>query len=366
MLNLLRQLSRPKYETLNRIEIVADNILYNYKQLQARRPAAKIWPVLKSNAYGHGLKEICQILNQSGAEMVVVDSFPEAQIVYKNFRGRVLILGEMPLSAYKYCQFRRTEFCLYNPRTLRYLAEEHPGARIHLFLNSGMNREGIKDIKAFYQENKAYLNQVKISGLASHLAAEGDKTKEQEKCFLSMISYLQEQGIKPEHIHLGNSAGFYSEINGLAADTFRVGLALYGYGWPGLKPALKVYSKIVSLQEVEAGESISYGTDYIVAAKTRTAVIPFGYFEGLDRRLSVADLKFTIKGQPAKIAGRVSMNLTVLDIHNNPQIALDDEVELVSLDREASNSVENLARAMGTIPYEFLVKLQGNIRRVIV
>ncbi|MCX6797725.1 MAG: alanine racemase [Candidatus Falkowbacteria bacterium] len=366
MLNFLRQISKPQYETLNRLEIVADNIVNNYNYLQSLKPAALIFPVLKSNAYGHGLKELCQILNRTTAKMLVVDSFPEAQIVYKNFKGRVLILGEMPLTVYKYCNFRRTEFCVYNSGTVKYLANNYPGLKIHLFLNTGMNREGIKDIKSFYEENKIYLSKLNVNGLCSHLAAAEKKTESQENTFLRMVEYLKQQGISPKYIHLGNSLGFFTTKNTIA-NAFRIGLALYGYDADiKLKPALKLYSKVVAIQNVSPGETVSYGTDYVVQTKTKLAVIPFGYFEGLDRRLSSSAIEFLINGQPAKIAGPVCMNLTVLDIFNNSDIKVGDEVELIINNNQASNSVLNISGIMGTIPYEFLVKLNANIRRLIV
>ncbi|MFA5163331.1 MAG: alanine racemase [Patescibacteria group bacterium] len=364
MINLLRQLIKPRYESLNRIEIVASNLLFNYDFLQSLKPQSQIWPVLKSNAYGHGLKEVCQILNRSQARMVVVDSFPEAQIVYSNFKGRVLILGEMPLGTYKYCNFNRTEFCVYNLDTIKYLAQNHPGAKIHLFLNTGMNREGIKDIKSFYEAGRESLSRLQISGICSHLAASGPKTDEQENKFLSMVSYLKEQGINPRYLHLSNSLGFFTAQNKLA-NTFRIGLSFYGYGDERLKPALRVYSKIVALQDLEPGETVSYGTDYVVQKKTRAAVIPFGYFEGLDRRLGPSQIRFKLQGREVKIAGRISMNLTVLDIGDIPA-AVGQEVELISNECQALNSVESIAQAIDTIPYEVLVRLQANIRRVIV
>lgn len=364
MINLLRQLIKPRYDSLNRIELIADNLIFNYNFLQSLKPQAQIWPVLKSNAYGHGLKEVCQILNRSQARMVIVDSFPEAQIVYSNFKGRVLILGEMTFGTYKYCNFNRTEFCVYNLETIKYLAQNHPGTKIHLFLNTGMNREGIKDVKAFYEASQDYLSRLNIVGICSHLAASGPKTDEQENKFLSMVNYLKEQGIQPKYIHLSNSLGFFTAKNQIS-NTFRIGLSFYGYGDKRLKPALRVYSKIVALQDLEPGETVSYGTDYVVEEKTRAAVVPFGYFEGLDRRLGASQVRFRLQGQTVKIAGRVSMNLTVLDIKDIP-VKIGQEVEIISDQNGATNSVENIAQEIGTISYEVLVKLQSNIRRVII
>jgi len=122
MLNYLRQLLKPKYPTLNQIEIKAGAIFNNLKLLQSLQPQAQVIPVLKSNAYGHGLKEICQILNKAKVQMIALDSFPELQIAYRYFKGKVLLIGEMPAEAYAYIRWSRTEICVYNSDTIRTLA----------------------------------------------------------------------------------------------------------------------------------------------------------------------------------------------------------------------------------------------------
>lgn len=378
MLNFLRQLLKPKYTTLNQMEIKASHIVANFNYLKSRQPAAEIFPVLKANAYGHGLKEVARILNQTTATMVVVDSFPEAQIVYRYFRRKVLILGEMPLRAYRYSRFARTEFVVYNATTLRYLSRFGKKVKIHLFVNSGMNREGIKDIKAFIADNKKYLDRVEVSGFCSHLASadqESPLNKRQEEEFLAALADLRAAGYFPRWVHLGNSAALLGQSNPLLT-AYRPGLALYGYSpfsKPGeegsaLRPALQIFSHIVAIQDLKVGEAVSYNETYRAMAPTRIAVIPFGYFEGLDRRLN-EKTNFTIISKAteflAPIAGRVCMNLTCLQIGFR-EAAVGDTVKIVSDKPQDPNSLVNLSALIGTIPYEFLVKFQANIRRIIV
>lgn len=379
MLNFLRRLIKPKYETLNKIEISEANILFNYNYLKSLQPAAEIFPVLKSNAYGHGLKEICLILNKTQTKMVAVDSYPEAQIVYRYFKGKVLILGEMPLRAYSYCKFKRTEFVIYNEATLRYLARYGKRARIHLFVNSGMNREGIKDLDIFIFKNKKNLNRVIVNGLCSHLASADQPSilnKTQEDNFSADLETLRAAGFFPEWVHLGNSAAIFT-INNNLLTAYRPGLALYGYspfsnsteeGTSVLKPALEAFSHVISIQNLKFGESVSYNEDYRATTPGRVAIIPFGYFEGLDRRLSNR-AKFFVKSEEgdfwSQVAGKICMNLSCLDIKNR-SVKVGDIVQIISADNSNSNSVTNLAALMGTIPYEFLVKIQPNVRREIV
>ncbi|MFA5131078.1 MAG: alanine racemase [Patescibacteria group bacterium] len=382
MINFFRQILKPKYETLNKIEIDAKKIIANYNYLKSRQGSAEIFPVLKSNAYGHGLKEMCEILNETSAPLVIVDSFPEAQIAWRYFKGKVLLLGEMPLKAYSYCDFKRTEFVVYNSETLRYLARYRKKAQVHLFVNSGMNREGIKNLAEFIDVNKKYLDRVEVSGLCSHLASAEERSilnQTQEAEFISALDVLRAAGYFPRWVHLGNSAGVMTLRNKLLT-AFRPGLALYGYSPfsdsddtefeadSELQPALELTSRLVSIQRLLPGESVSYNESFRAAQETNIGVIPFGYFEGLDRRLSnLAQFQVLAAENAfwAPIAGRVCMNLSCLDLGAN-RAQKGDLVVIISSNKEDRNSVLALSHDMKTIPYEFLVRLQANIRREII
>ncbi len=381
MINFFRRLLKPKYETLNKIEIDAKKIIFNYNYLKSRQGSSEIFPVLKSNAYGHGLKEMCEILNTSSAPMVAVDSFPEAQIAWHYFKRKVLILGEMPLRVYNYCEFKRSEFVVYNSDTLKHLAKYGKKAQVHLFINSGMNREGIKDLADFILNNKKYLDKVEVVGLCSHLASADEQSilnQAQEDEFVAALEALRTNGYFPRWVHLGNSAGLLS-INNKIFTAYRPGLALYGYNPFSsanrlesdidkfLQPALKVSSQVMSVQNLSPGESVSYNETYRAIKETNIAIIPFGYFEGLDRRLSNrAEFKVISSGTEfwARIAGKICMNLSCLDV-NDQVVTKGDTVIIVSDNREDPNSVVELAKSINMIPYEFLVHLQSSIRREI-
>lgn len=379
MINLIRKIIKPKYDTLNRIEIDAKNIISNFSYLQELQPSAEIFPVLKANAYGHGLKELCLILNKTKAKMVAVDSYPEAQIAYRYFKGKVLILSEMPLKAYSYAKLKRTEFMVYNENTLKYLTRFGKKAKIHLFVNSGMNREGIKNLDEFIKNNINDLNKLTINGLASHLASADNRSslnEEQEENFIKSLEILNKTGFYPPWVHLGNSAAVFWLDNPIIT-AFRPGLALYGYH-PNpennedqkLKPALEVFSQIISLQNVKKGEIVSYNEAYTAEKDTLIGIVPFGYYEGLDRRFSnQAQFLINNENEPffVKIAGRVCMNITCLDLGNNKAgVEVGDEVKIISKNSDDLNSIDNLADLADTINYEILVKFQANIRKTII
>lgn len=380
MLKKIKQLIKPKYQTLNILEINRQAILDNYKILQDNQSQATIFPVLKSNAYGHGLLELCLILNDSSAPCVVVDSFPEAQVAYKYFKRKVLILGEMPAKAYSYCNLKRSEFCVYSRESLEALSKIGR-AKIHLFVNSGMNREGIKDLKSFLINNRELLKKLEIIGFCSHLAASeenNESNKKQLDKFLNDLDILKAEGYNPKWIHLGNSGAIFN-LDNKNLTAFRSGLSLYGYSpfnkdnvnyqkTLNLKPALRLLSTVVSVQDLNPGDLVSYNGTYQAETKGKIAVIPFGYYEGLSRSLSNKTSliweKFGVRTY-VKIAGRICMNLCCLEI-NNLDIKVGDKIEVISINKNDKNSLESLADISGRINYELLVGLQANIRRVIV
>lgn len=381
MLNYLRQLLKPKYPTLNQIEIKSEAIFHNLKLLQAMQPQAQVIPVLKSNAYGHGLKEMCQILNKAKVQMIALDSFPELQIAYRYFKGKILLIGEMPVEAYSYLKWSRTEICVYNSTTLKALAAYKKQARIHLFVNTGMNREGIKNLPSFWHEHLDYFSDLKITGLCSHLFdAEGDgvSNNQQLKIFFQALDFLNSKNCKPNYVHIANSAGVFT-INDKRLTAIRPGLAIYGYNpfsvaspyfkeAEKLQPALSIISTVVSLQELQAGDAVSYNATYRSEKEEKIAVIPFGYYEGLDRRLSNL-ARFQLFHEDKKIevqlAGRVCMNLTCLRLDREETVSIGDRVLLVSDNKSDYNSLEKLADMQGSIIYELLVKFQANIRKII-
>lgn len=378
IIDWLRQLKKANYSTLNRIEISRRAILHNLRVLQAEQVSAIIIPVLKANAYGHGLKELAIILNDSPVEMVAVDSYPEAQIVYRYFKRKVLIIGEMPPGAYKYLKWRRTEVCIYSQRNLNAILALNKKLNIHLFVNTGMNREGIKDFASFLKNNEKKLANLNITGICSHLHSadsSNEATEKQLSLFLKCLDLCERYFKSLKYVHLANSAGIFN-LHHERLNACRPGLAVYGIN-PfqsdspyfkqalKLKPAMEIYSSIVSLQRLEAGEIVSYNANYITSAAEQIVVIPFGYCEGLDRRLSSV-AQFKCDNNYLQVAGSICMNMTCLAAENSLKIAIGQEVQIISSNPHDLNSIVNIAKLEKTIVYEVLIKFLANIRRKIV
>ncbi len=379
----LRNLWRPKYPSLNYLEILANNLLDNLQYLQSLKPGAEMIPVLKANAYGHGLKEVAKILNQAKLKRVAVDSFPEVQIVNRYFKGRALIIGEMPGEAYNYLDWNRAEVVVYNLDTLKKIAKFGKSARVHLFFNSGMNREGVKDLGDFLSAGKKYLDQVNLIGFCSHLASAEESEEfnnQQIKSFNLAHDLLKSFGFRPELIHLGNSAAVFS-LDNKNLNAYRVGLSFYGYHLfsdqssfkemadNNLKPALRVISKIVNISDLEPGETVSYNRQFVAENKCRIITVPFGYYEGLDWNLSNSYLKAKINNRSEDIylelVGRVSMNLSNWRLLGNHSLELGEQLVILSAEKNQANCLANLAKLSAKLPYELLIRLRSNIRRIV-
>ncbi|NCD01253.1 alanine racemase [bacterium] len=383
MIDYIRNCLKPKYNTLNTIYIHKANLLANLELLENELKGKELIPVLKANAYGHGLVEVCKILNKTDIKMIAVDSFPEAQIARKYFSKKILLLNELPLKAYSYCNLNKVEFCVYNKNTIEFLSRKYgKKIKIHLFLNTGMNREGIRDVDDFLRQSVDDLRKVSLVALCSHLiASENEDNNKQEEIFSKYINKFKEMGFNNFKTHLSNSGGIFTLKK--EYDSYRAGISFYGYNIlsnddeknslvNNLKPALRVVSTITSKQIIKKGEVVSYSFSYRTKEDKLIVIIPFGYYEGLSRKLS-NKAKFKVmlnSGEEvyARIAGSVCMNLSCLelDVSLKDKVNIGDKVEIISLNKNEYNSVNNLAKEEGTIDYEIITRLRGNIRREVV
>ena len=149
----------------------------------------------------------------------------------------------------------------------------------------------------------------------------------------------------------------------------RLGIGLYGMNVGierlDLRPALEMRTRITSIHTLHAGESVGYNATFKAPQDMRVATIPVGYAEGVDRRLSSKG-SILVRGTSCPIIGRVSMNITSLDISNVADVHVGDEVTVISPNAADPNGVEAIADLCGTIPYEILVHIPAHLRRVII
>lgn len=260
MWNRLKQKLKPDVKPLNTIEISKSNILHNMREIAQCQPNWHLFPVLKSNAYGHGILQMLEIFKGSDFPYLAVDSFPEWQMIMRNSHFKVLMIAETNTENYRFFDFQRTAFAVYTIETLKFLAEMKKEVSIHLFLNTGMNREGIQEdqIETFISLFKAF-PQLKLEGIFSHLhSADTDpfSVQKQIALFKQMAKRFEDAGFEIKRKHIAASAGIL-QIQDDYFNACRPGLISYGYSpfeeenFPknqkktDLKPALSLYSTII-------------------------------------------------------------------------------------------------------------------------
>ncbi len=373
-------LFRRRLKTLNRAEILAANIEHNFYTFKKLLPRQQVMPVLKSNAYGHGIAEIVTILKKMNCPYLVTDSYFEAlQIFEVSKKQKVLVVGWNHPENFRHFDFDRIALTIYDLPSLEALITLKKKVLVHLKINTGLNRQGLlpEELGIYLEKIKAAPHII-LDGVFSHFSSADDPdntvTKEQEKLFSKCLDEVEKSGFKPKFIHLANTAGALKTID-KRINSFRLGIGLYGHNplspkdalfakLEELKPALRIVSTLVNVLSLKKGDKVGYNGTFIAQRKMRLGVVPVGYYECMPRRLSNTGF-FRTGTHPLPIRGRIHMNLTCFDLKDS-ELAIGDEVEVISAEKDGLNSVARIAVAAGTIPYEILVHINESIRRVII
>ena len=212
----------------------------------------------------------------------------------------------------------------------------------------------------------------------SHLSsADGDDqtfTNDQMAKFRGAVGEVQTLvGEKLPYVHVGASSGSLKVPPGVA-NAARIGLGLYGIQpfnekssyaekLAALRPALRLVSKIISVKEIKKGDKVSYSGTFVADRDMRIGILPLGYYEGIDWRLSNRGV-VEVNGSYARILGRVCMNVVVIDL-TDIDAGWMDEVVVIEDEKDSRNSVEAISKTCETIPYDILVHLNESVRRVV-
>jgi alanine racemase len=353
-------------------------------------PDVLLTAVVKANAYGHGQAEISTLALQAGADWLAVESPQEGQFLReKGLPCPILLLGNVqPADLQNVVQsdFRLTVF---NVETLERLAEVtarlHRDVRVHLKVETGMNRRGM----LFEQLPRALSliqdsEHIVLEGLCSHLATADEPddpahARFQMENFQKAITEAENRGIHPPIKHLTNSAGT-ALLREAHFDMVRVGISTYGL-WPSdqtrrtclekaigpqsLTPVLTWQTRVIQVKEIPAGSYVGYGRTFQAARPTKLAALPIGYSDGYDRKLSNTG-QVIVRGRRAPVVGRVSMNVTMVDVTDIEGVRLGDEVVLLGRQGQQEVSADELARLLETINYEVVTRISWTLPRVVV
>lgn len=390
----LRQLigkNDPGYEPLLRAEISRSAILNNLKEIQ-KKTSWQIAPVLKSNAYGHGLTQVAHIIESdkgSAVPFLIVDSYYEALVLRNDgIKTPLLIIGYTPTETILSCDEKHISFTITSKdQAYEIAANIKFPVSLHIKIDTGMHRQGIRIDELDEVTTDLALNKyLHIDGACSHLAdADGSDesfTKLQIERWGIACQKVKHRFPGIRYFHVSNTAGatFAKTILDLAplTNTGRLGIGLYGITplltenrskLENLKPALQLFTSISGVKSVYPKEKVGYGCTFSATKEMRVATIPAGYYEGIDRRLSnKGHLEIFDAGTWKKvpIIARVSMNITIIDVTDVAGAQLHSQVRIVSNTAGAGNTFVEMAELIGTIPYELMVKIPQHIRRVVV
>ncbi len=375
------------------VEISQSALIFNLKQFRKIiGQEKKLAAIIKSNAYGHGLLETAQILENSEADWFGVDSIDEAIAIKqesKKTKKQIIILGYTVYS--RLAEVVKNEFrqIVYNLETIKKLGELSSKlkkkAYLHIKLETGTSRQGVleKDLSKIIKLIKKYPYLV-LEGASTHFANIEDTTdhsyaEKQLNNFKQLINIAEkEYGQKIEIKHTACSAAtiLFQETH---FDLVRLGISMYGL-WSSsetkvsashkkinldLKPVLSWKTIVAQVKNLKSGTPISYGLTETLHKDSTIAILPIGYNDGFDRKLSSIG-NVLIKGRRCKILGRICMNMIVVDVSHIKNIKPEDEVVLLGTQGKEYITADEIAKKINTINYEIVTRINPLIKRVVV
>jgi len=363
------------------VEIHEAALRSNWRALRAKiAKNVQMLAVVKANGYGLGLLSVSKVAIEEGAAGLGVTSVEEGIALREaGFKTPVLILGSLfPMESFSLLfQYRLTPTIasLESAQALSRMAtEKKERISVHLKIDSGFGRIGVSVPNAV-----AFIGQVAalpgliIEGIYTHFASsdvDADYTRVQTKAFYSVVEAAKTQGVRPAWIHLANSAAIlkFPETHG---SLVRPGIAFYGVPpFAGalhevaLKPALRWKTRVIFLKTVPEGSSISYARTWTAKRPTRVATLAVGYADGLLRLLSNQG-QVLIHGQRVPIIGRVTMDMTMVDVTSLAECRVGDDVVLIGTQGSEEITALEMAQWAQTNAYEILCSISARVPRVV-
>ncbi len=366
-----------------RAEISIPRLLHNFEIVKKLVGSnVQIMPMVKANAYGHGIVRISQELMRAGAHSLGVAYLEEALFLRAHgISAPIAVLGginteqvpdfirnDVEITSSSIDKSRAISDCA--------IAMKKP-AKVHLKIDTGMERIGVHwyNAERFIAES-ASMPCIEIVGIFSHFAkSESDLefTREQIVRFERVISFVKKLGINPPHLHLANSAGII-DFPASHYTMVRPGIMLYGYDPRGksysaknlpsaLLPAMSLKTKVSYFKVVPEGAGISYNHSFTTNRQTRIVTLPVGYGDGFPRILSNR-AEVLIRGKRYPVVGTVCMDQTMVDIGPEGTAYNGDDVLLFGEMDGREIPLEEVCEKAGTITYEILTRISSRVPRI--
>jgi alanine racemase len=369
-------------------EVSLGTLRHNFRAVQRHiSTAVTVCAIVKADAYGHGAVECARALEEEGARWFGVTSLDEAiPLREAGIRGRILLMTgfwrgeeeEIVRLGLTPTVWETGQLELFEKAATAVGVVKHP---IHLKVDTGMGRLGVapEDLPQICSALHSSSHLV-LEGLSTHLASsevlDEPSVAAQLKSFDEVRNFLRSQGFNPPLIHAANTGAVISRPESWNT-MVRPGIALYGYYLPferagrevsgsglrlAVKPALTWKTRILSLRDMRANQALGYGGIYVTKAPARIAVLPVGYADGLNRRLS-SQGRVIVGENYAPIVGRISMDLTLADVTGLPGVSVGDEVVLLGATDGLSVDAREHASLAETVPYEILCGISKRVPR---
>lgn len=355
-------------------------LTHNLTQLRGLlSTGCEIMAVVKANAYGHGAVEISRSLMTEGVVRVAVVSLDEGiALRAAGITIPIVILGPLFPEQIRDAIAHRLTPVISDRSLLQTLAQATASLAttypIHLKVETGMGRLGLATDELLNLIDSGQLPaSLRIEGLMTHFAdADGPttgQTEQQLTLFQSVVNGITARGLSIPLIHAANS-GAAVRYPHSHYSLIRPGIMLYGYHTlpasipaPDLKPVLSLRSCIAQMRTIQTGGTISYNATFVAKRPTRVAVLPIGYADGFNRRLSNRG-EVLVHGRRARIIGLVCMDMVMIDVTEIPEAAVRDEVVLIGRQGADQITAADLAEWTGTIAYETLCAIGPRVPRV--
>jgi alanine racemase len=394
---------------ISRAEISRSRLVSNFQQIrslverESNGAGCEVFAVVKANAYGHGVDLCAPWLAAAGARWLGVSSVFEGAAL-RQYCPETSILTMVGLhpgdgAAIVDANLTPTIWDLNHIRELGEIAHDRAlpegSIPVHLEIDTGMCRQGVSShaakVDAILREIRA-VSALRLDGVYTHFASsemlDAEQNPSQRMRFERAVRQVFDAGFRPRWVHAGGSAAIaglrqLSPLLNLArsvgaTSAVRPGIALYGYTLPlvrddgsiaesaiQLQPVLAWKTEIASVRAIEAGDEVGYNGTFTAPRDMRVALLSVGYADGLDRKLSNRG-HVLIGGTAAPILGRISMDLTVVDITHLSQAAVGDEVVLIGEQGDLRITADDHARWAETISYEILCGIAPRIGRIAV
>jgi alanine racemase len=360
-------------------------LAYNYSVLKNHIPSkVGIMAMVKADAYGHGAVAVSRVLEKQGVRALGVATVEEGiELRDAGIKVPILVLcglmGEGSPASVRMIQAGLTPV-IHSSGALDSLEQAAADAGrtvdVHIKIDSGMSRLGVRPEALGPLLNRLKGSpHIKVEGVMTHLAdaAEEDVCNRQMDAFIPCKAMIENE-LGPIKIwHVANSSALIMgrpvEIKGASECWVRPGLALYGeceVDHPlcaKIKPVMYIESRVMLLKTVPCGTSVSYGCAFTTQRRSRLAVIPIGYADGYPWSAS-GKAQVLVRGKMVPIAGRVTMDMIVVDVTDVEGVSIGDEVVLVGCQNEKKITASELAEWAGTIPYEILCRVSKRMPRI--